>query len=167
MAYIITETCVDLKDRSCVDVCPVDCIIDGGAEDRMLVINPDECIDCGACVDPCPVAAIYPEDEVPAEMKRFIPWNFDYFKSDEDKARVRAEINAPTLRSARPKSHSQFVRYNQSWGCFVANVPSRPDPPHRWRGRRRKDSGKAEPTRAGIRLVRRPQEGSPEEQASH
>ena len=66
MAYIITETCVDLKDKSCVDVCPVDCIIDGGAEDRMLYINPDECIDCGACVDPCPVAAIYPEDEVPA-----------------------------------------------------------------------------------------------------
>ena len=93
MAYIITETCVDLKDRSCVDVCPVDCIIDGGAEDRMLVINPDECIDCGACVDPCPVAAIYPEDEVPAELKRLIPWNFDYFKSDADKARVRAEIN--------------------------------------------------------------------------
>jgi ferredoxin len=94
MAYIITETCVDLKDKSCVDVCPVDCIIDGGAEDRLLVINPDECIDCGACVDPCPVAAIFPEDEVPPEQKKFIPWNFDYFKSDADKARVRAEINA-------------------------------------------------------------------------
>src|SRR5438067_11339660 len=94
MAYIITETCVDLKDKSCVDVCPVDCIIDGGAEDRMLYINPDECIDCGACVDPCPVAAIYPEDEVPTEQKKFIAWNYDYFKSDADKARVRAEINA-------------------------------------------------------------------------
>jgi len=94
MAYIITETCVDLKDKSCVDVCPVDCIIDGGAEDRLLLINPDECIDCGACVDPCPVAAIYPEDEVPPEMKRFVPWNFDWFKSDADKARVRAEINS-------------------------------------------------------------------------
>jgi ferredoxin len=94
MAYIITETCVDLKDKSCVDVCPVDCIIEAGPEDRMLYINPDECIDCGACVDPCPVAAIYPEDEVPPEMKRFTPWNFDYFKSDADKARVRAEINA-------------------------------------------------------------------------
>ncbi len=82
MAYIITETCVDLKDKSCVDVCPVDCIIDGGAEDRMLTINPDE------------VAAIYPEDEVPPEQKKFIAWNFDYFKSDADKARVRAEINA-------------------------------------------------------------------------
>ena len=94
MAYIITETCVDLKDKSCVDVCPVDCIIDGGAEDRLLLINPDECIDCGACVDPCPVAAIYPEDEVPPEMKRFVAWNFDWFKSDGDKTRVRAEINA-------------------------------------------------------------------------
>src|SRR5438874_13189615 len=94
MAYIITETCVDLKDRSCVDVCPVDCIIDGGAEDRMLVINPDECIDCAARVDPCPVAAIYPEDEVPPAMTRFIPWNFDCFKSDADKAPVRAEITA-------------------------------------------------------------------------
>src|SRR5206468_13075855 len=106
MAYIITETCVDLKDRSCVDVCPVDCIIDGGAEDRMLVINPDECIDCGACVDPCPGAAMYPEDGVPAELKGFIPWNFDYFKSDEDKARVRAEINA-----AYPEKSKTEVSY--------------------------------------------------------
>src|ERR1700737_224867 len=93
MAYIITETCVDLKDKSCVDVLPVDCIIDGGAEDRMLMINPDECIVCGACVDPCPVAAIYPEDEVPPEQKKFIAWNFAYFKSEPEKTRVRAEIN--------------------------------------------------------------------------
>jgi len=91
MAYIITETCVDLKDKSCVDVCPVDCIIDGGAEDRILYIDPDECIDCGACVDPCPVAAIYPEDEVPENQKKFIKWNYDWFK---DKERIRAEINA-------------------------------------------------------------------------
>src|SRR6202035_3648328 len=94
MAYIITETCVDLKDKSCVDVCPVDCIIDGGAEDRMLTINPAEGIDSGAAVAPCPAAAIYPEDEAPREQKKFIAWNFDYFKSDADKARVRAEINA-------------------------------------------------------------------------
>ena len=104
MAYIITETCVDLKDKSCVDVCPVDCIIDGGAEDRMLYINPDECIDCGACVDPCPVAAIYPEDEVPGEQKKFIAWNFDYFKSDADKSRVRARSTRPIRRSERPRS---------------------------------------------------------------
>src|SRR4030088_420825 len=94
MAYIITETCVDLKDKSCVDVCPVDCIIDGGTEDRMLYINPDECIDCGACVDPCPVAAAAQEDEVPGEMKKFIAWNFDYFRSDAHQGRVRAAVNA-------------------------------------------------------------------------
>ncbi len=94
MAYIITETCVDLKDRSCLDVCPVDCIIDGGDGDRQLYVNPDECIDCGACVDPCPVAAIYPEDEVPAEHKRFIAWNYDYFKSDADKARGQVELTS-------------------------------------------------------------------------
>src|ERR1700674_1857785 len=94
MAYIITETCVDLKDKSCVDVCPVDCIIDGGAGAGLLATNPEECIDGGACVDPRPVAAIFPEDEVPPEQKKFIAWNFDYFKSDADKSRVRAEINA-------------------------------------------------------------------------
>ena len=79
MTYIITETCVDLKDKSCIEVCPVDCII-GADEDRMLFIDPDECIDCGACVDPCPVDAIYPEDEVPEEWRNFIQINVDYFK---------------------------------------------------------------------------------------
>ena len=46
MTYIIAEPCVDIKDRSCVDVCPVDCIHEF---DRLLVIDPEECIDCGAC----------------------------------------------------------------------------------------------------------------------
>ena len=90
MPYVITEACINTKDKACVDVCPVDCIYEGPEQ---LFINPDECIDCGACVDPCPVAAIFPEDEVPPEQKKFIAWNFDYFKSDADKARVRAEIN--------------------------------------------------------------------------
>jgi ferredoxin len=75
MAYIITETCVDLKDRSCVDVCPVDCIIDGGTEDRMLYINPDECIDCEACVPECPVEAIFHEDNLPDDWKDFTALN--------------------------------------------------------------------------------------------
>ena len=57
MTYIVTETCVDLKDKSCIEVCPVDCIHEA-TEDRMVYIDPDECIDCGACVDPCPVDAI-------------------------------------------------------------------------------------------------------------
>ena len=59
MAYIIAEPCVDVKDASCVDVCPVDCIYEG---DRMFYIEPDECIDCAACEPVCPVAAIFAED---------------------------------------------------------------------------------------------------------
>ena len=56
MTYIIAEPCIDIKDRSCVDVCPVDCIHEYG---RILVIDPIECIDCGACEPECPNNAIY------------------------------------------------------------------------------------------------------------
>ena len=72
MAYIISEPCVDLKDASCVDVCPVDCIYEG---ERMYYINPDECIDCAACEPVCPVAAIFAEDALPADQARFIEIN--------------------------------------------------------------------------------------------
>ncbi|MCI0453489.1 MAG: ferredoxin family protein [Candidatus Dadabacteria bacterium] len=76
MAYIIAEPCIGVKDRACVDACPVDCIYE--TEDQLL-IHPDECIDCGACVDPCPVDAIYHEDELPDKWKSFIAKNKDYF----------------------------------------------------------------------------------------
>ena len=72
MAYIISEPCVDVKDASCVDVCPVDCIYEG---ERMYYINPDECIDCAACEPVCPVAAIFAEDALPADQARFIEIN--------------------------------------------------------------------------------------------
>ena|SRR2546421_5320882 len=93
MTYIITEPCVDVKDKSCVEVCPVDCII-GADEDRMLYIDPDECIDCGACVDPCPVDAIFAEEDVPAQWADYTPLNKDYFK-DKDAARTRLEELKP------------------------------------------------------------------------
>ena len=76
MTYVIAEPCIDIKDRSCVDVCPVDCIHEA---DRILVIDPEECIDCGACEPECPVNAIFAEDEVPADQQRFIQINADYF----------------------------------------------------------------------------------------
>ena len=75
VTYIITEPCIDVKDKSCVDVCPVDCIHEG---DRMLVIDPEECIDCGACEPECPVEAIYPEDAVPDKWVPFIRINYAY-----------------------------------------------------------------------------------------
>ncbi|MBI3978050.1 MAG: ferredoxin family protein [Chloroflexi bacterium] len=79
MAYVITEPCIDVKDKACVDVCPVDCIY-GTDEDRQLFIHPEECIDCGACEPVCPVNAIFAEEEVPDQWKQFIEINADYFK---------------------------------------------------------------------------------------
>ena len=60
MTYIIALPCVDVKDRACVEECPVDCIYEGN---RMLYIHPEECVDCGACEPVCPVEAIYYEDQ--------------------------------------------------------------------------------------------------------
>ena len=86
MTYVIAEPCIDLKDLSCVEVCPVDCIHptedeEGFAEARQLYIDPEECIDCDACVEPCPVDAITPEDEVPAEWQHYIEKNAAYFRA--------------------------------------------------------------------------------------
>jgi NAD-dependent dihydropyrimidine dehydrogenase PreA subunit len=80
MAYVIVQPCIGVKDASCVEVCPVDCIHTDDAA-QMYYIDPDECIDCGACVDPCPVDAIFPEDEVPDQWRDFIKINADYFKN--------------------------------------------------------------------------------------
>lgn len=96
MTYIITEPCVDLKDLGCVDVCPVDCIYGmDNDDDRMLYINPDECIDCAACEPVCPVNAIFAEDDTPDQMKAWIPINYDFFK-DESATRAKVdEIKPP------------------------------------------------------------------------
>ena len=79
MAFVIAEPCIGVKDKSCVSVCPVDCI-HGGDADEMLYIQPDECIDCGACVPECPVSAIFPMEDVPEAWKSFIEKNADYFR---------------------------------------------------------------------------------------
>ena len=72
MAYVVTEACIKCKFTDCVAVCPVDCFYEG---ENMLVINPDECIDCGACEPECPVNAIYEEDDVPAQYKEYVALN--------------------------------------------------------------------------------------------
>jgi len=79
MAFVITEPCVGVKDKSCVAVCPVDCI-HGGDDDNQLYINPNECIDCGLCEPECPVDAIFMEDEVPEKWQNFIQLNADHFQ---------------------------------------------------------------------------------------
>jgi NAD-dependent dihydropyrimidine dehydrogenase PreA subunit len=69
---VIAEPCVDTMDRSCIEVCPVDCIHEAA---RMLVVDPDECIDCGACEPECLVEAILPEDSLPERWKPFVAIN--------------------------------------------------------------------------------------------
>ena len=76
MTYVIAEPCIDVKDKSCIEECPVDCIYEGN---RMLYIQPDECVDCGACEPVCPVEAIYYEDDVPSQWREFGAVNGEFF----------------------------------------------------------------------------------------
>lgn len=80
MTYIIAEPCIDVLDRGCVDVCPVDCIYEGRDQ---LYIHPDECIDCGACEPECPVTAIFAEEDVPSEWASYTKKNYAYFEGGE------------------------------------------------------------------------------------
>ena len=74
MPYVIAEPCINVKDKACVEVCPVDCIYEG---ETQLFIHPDECIDCGACEPVCPVQAIYPLEELPADKANWAQLNAD------------------------------------------------------------------------------------------
>ena len=91
MTYVITSPCLDTQDQSCVEVCPVDCIHFDEGEDKMLYINPDECIDCGACEPACPVTAIFAEDDLPADMTAWTAINAEWFT---DKAATRVKVAA-------------------------------------------------------------------------
>jgi NAD-dependent dihydropyrimidine dehydrogenase PreA subunit len=77
VTYVIAEPCVDVKDKACIEECPVDCIYEGA---RMLYIHPDECVDCGACEPVCPVEAIYYEDDVPDQWAQYTQINADFFE---------------------------------------------------------------------------------------
>lgn len=76
MPFVIIEHCIDVMDRSCVDVCPVDCIYEG---DRKLYVNPTECIDCGACENACPVDAIWPAADVVVASRDHVVDNAAFF----------------------------------------------------------------------------------------
>jgi ferredoxin len=76
VTYTIAQPCVDIKDKSCIEECPVDCIYEGA---RMLYIHPDECVDCGACEPVCPVEAIYYQDDLPDHWSTFTQHNADFF----------------------------------------------------------------------------------------
>jgi ferredoxin len=94
MTYVIAEPCVDVIDQSCVAVCPVDCIHWESDVDRMLYIDPDECIDCGACEPECPVTAIFAEDALPAQWTGYTEINAVWFK-ERDAARALVNEQKP------------------------------------------------------------------------
>ena len=72
MTFLVGENCIKCKYTDCVEVCPVDCFYEGP---NMLVIHPEECIDCALCEPECPVEAIFAEDEIPAGQENFLELN--------------------------------------------------------------------------------------------
>jgi NAD-dependent dihydropyrimidine dehydrogenase PreA subunit len=106
VTYTIAEPCVDLKDKACIEECPVDCIYEGA---RMLYIHPDECVDCGACEPVCPVEAIYYEDDVPEQWSQYTQINADFFAelgSPGGAAKVGLTENDPqVVKDLPPQEH--------------------------------------------------------------
>jgi ferredoxin len=85
MPYVIAEPCIGSKDQSCVDVCPVDCIHPTEEEAEFdaveqLYIDPDECIDCNACVQACPTEACFSDDKLPAAWMHYADLNAGYYR---------------------------------------------------------------------------------------
>jgi ferredoxin len=85
VTYIIAEACIGTKDTACVDVCPVDCIHPKTDEEpfesaEQLYIDPEECIDCGACVPACPVEAIFAEEDVPEQWSDYLEINAKWYQ---------------------------------------------------------------------------------------
>ena len=78
MTFVVSESCIKCKLTDCVEVCPVDCFHEGP---NMLVIDPEECIDCTLCVPECPVEAIFSEDELPEEQNQFLKLNVELSES--------------------------------------------------------------------------------------
>jgi len=95
MAFVVTKLCEDCVDTACVAVCPVDCFYQpkeqGGKHPNMLMISPDECIDCAVCEPECPWEAIYPEEDVPDQFSEDIAHNekCDSERDDFDLAEVK------------------------------------------------------------------------------
>ncbi len=102
MTYVIALPCVDVKDKACIEECPVDCIYEG---ERMLYIHPDECVDCGACEPVCPVSAIFYEDDVPADQKDYKDAMVEFFNdlgSPGGAAKLGPQAKDSSLVSALP-----------------------------------------------------------------
>jgi ferredoxin len=96
VAFVISAGCVDIKDKSCLTDCPVDCLYEG---ERMTYIQPQECIDCGACVPLCPQEAIFYEHDLPEPVRHFARINEEFF----------AEVGSPGSAVAVDLTHTDHA----------------------------------------------------------
>ena len=102
MTFVIAEPCIDVMDQACVRVCPVACIHFDAGKDRKLYIDPQECIDCGACEPACPVEAIYHEYDIPTRWVPYIDVDALWFR-DPEAARARVAALKEGGKGAQPQ----------------------------------------------------------------
>ena len=109
MTYIVTERCVNSRYTECVADCPVDCFYEI-TNPHMLIINPDECIDCDACVALCPVNAIYPEAEVPDDFEEWVGKNDADLCTDENRFTETSNAldSALTIEEVKAKEEEKY-----------------------------------------------------------
>ena len=103
MTYVVTESCIRCKYTDCVEVCPVDCFYEG---ENMLVIPPDECIDCGVCEPECPAEAILPDSDPEAE--KWLELNRDY---SEKWPNITGKLDAPADADEMQNESDKYKKY--------------------------------------------------------
>ncbi len=138
MTYVVNESCIRCKTMDCVEVCPVDCFYEG---ENMLVIHPDECIDCSVCVPECPVDAIKPDTE--PGLEKWLSLNAEYAKIWPKSQRLRSKKRPrPTGRSGTERRTNSNIfrqipaRVIEAENARAVSVPapSSPDPTGRTSG---------------------------------
>lgn len=109
MTYVVTAACINCKYTDCVEVCPVDCFVEG---ENFLAIDPALCVDCHLCVPECPVEAIYPEEEVPEDQQHYIALNAELSKGWQPITEVKdAPADADEWASVEPsKKEDKLIR---------------------------------------------------------
>ena len=111
MTHVVTERCVDCRYVDCARVCPVDCFYEV-KNPAMLVINPDECIDCKACIPECPVHAIWPEDELPSV---YAEWTAKNAELATGATQVPSDTDLESLPGAIPLEQVQAREKSRGW----------------------------------------------------
>ena len=105
MTYYVNENCIKCKLTDCVEVCPVDCFYEG---ENMLIINPDECIDCGVCEPECPIDAIKPDSFEEPDKEKWLEVNKKYSTgSDRWPVLTKMVEELPDADTYRPENYGK------------------------------------------------------------